>query len=327
MTIVASEIKLYYPLTVSNDVTNGGRISSNPVGNGNIFPNAQNSERVSGSTKYRKIFYKCENADNTVLSTPQFFLMGDTPGLDRIVCFPGTQTDTQNTMVATRLFGSGVTPADIAAGSSTITLVTESTDTLFAVNDPVIITDKTTIDSDAGNLEFFTVGSVNVTGTTVSLVTSNAYTLSFAYAAGSKVTSIINLPDINATVASVTNSSINGTFASGYIGLDATGGIEQMWTVSFTSSTAYTVVGDTLGLIGTGTKSTLFTASNSAFSGHNYFTLPSTCWGGTFVTNDRVTFTTHPSAQAIWLKRVIPQNCSLSTDNTFSFALIGNSDE
>lgn len=55
----------------------------------------------------------------------------------------------------------------------------------------------------------------------------------------------------------------------------------EMWTVTFTSTTAFTVVGSYSGAQGTGSTSTLFTSTNSDI------TIPIDCWTGTHATGDK----------------------------------------
>jgi len=63
--------------------------------------------------------------------------------------------------------------------------------------------------------------------------------------------------------------------------IPASSAYTEMWTITFTSSTAYGVVGTFSGSQGTGATDANFTSSNSDI------TIPSDCWNGTHATDDK----------------------------------------
>ena len=92
------------------------------------------------------------------------------------------------------------------------------------------------------------------------------------------------------------------------------GTVEQTWTLTFTDATNYTVVGDTLGSVGSGTTAADFAPSNPAVS-KPYFTLESAGWGGTWAAAQTIVFQTHPNAIPIWETRVVPAGAGSQAGN------------
>ena len=139
MPITSSDIKLYVSSEQSDASTNGGRISqviaSSNVKN-SVFPDITISERASGLIRFRKVFYKAQPADDTLFQGADIFLDAVTPGEDRVVIFPGTQTGTQGseTSSPSRLYGIGTLDSTVASGVQSVdALIEDSGDTLFVL--------------------------------------------------------------------------------------------------------------------------------------------------------------------------------------------------
>ena len=97
--ITTAELKLYRSAVINDGPTNGGRMSASEIASGvmaNLFPIVQESERVAGSTKYRKVFAKVANIEDLTLYQSKLYLDKITPGQDVITFFPATQTDAQS---------------------------------------------------------------------------------------------------------------------------------------------------------------------------------------------------------------------------------------
>lgn len=195
--ILASEILFYKPRTVTNDGTNGGRISNNLILNNteqNTFPHAFSAEREIGSTVYRKIATMVSNALNKTLYQNLFRFFEPTAGDDYCCFFEGTESDTQADIVGTeRKFGVLTLKTAVAAGAQTLVLEAQDVshvsgnDVIIAAGDPVFITDKLTYDAVSGNIEQKAVGTIgSIVGTTVT-ITLDA-TLTNGYAAWDPVT-------------------------------------------------------------------------------------------------------------------------------------------
>jgi hypothetical protein len=176
------------------------------------------------------------------------------------------------------------------------------------------ISNKLTVDG-AGQEEYHVIDTAGVSWlgnvATIDLVG----TLAAGYSASNTyVSSVIEVGD---TVATSTNPIVSGggsyDFATYPIDPDNIGSIEQNWTLTFTSTTQFNIVGDTLGNIGTGTVSSLVAPNNPNFT-KPYFSINQLGWAGTQI-GTTVTFTTHPAAMPIWYKRIVPAGAaSLSGD-------------
>ncbi|MBF0371242.1 MAG: hypothetical protein HQL52_17475 [Magnetococcales bacterium] len=331
----SSELLFYQPETVSNASSNGGRLTATEIPTSvknNVWPDVPHAEQETGSTKYRKIFYKFSNDDDIALASPRVFVENPSPGGDRVLIFPGTQTDTQGDLTGSeRLYGTGALDLDVSAGASSVdVLVEDAADAVFQDGDLIRISDMADI-SDAGGAEEFirlaATGAVSWNGNKATLVFESGVTLSNAYSAAlTRVGSVIESADIQGGWDSWGGSTAAGTYdgetpptapTTNVPLLDSIGSIEQTWTITFTTATAFTCSGDTVGSVSGGSISTDFAPNNSDFS-KPYFTLPFAGWGGTWAPGDILTFTTHPAAVGIWWKRVIPAGAgSLSANRVF----------
>ena len=332
MTILASELKFYRAAVSSDQTSNGGRMSATEVATGvknNLWPDVPQSERLSGSTKYRKAFLKVASAENLALIDARIFVETPTPGGDRVLFFAGTQTDTQAAITgAERYYGAGQLNANVSSGATSIVVNTEggSADAAFANGDLIRISDKTTVDAVSGNAEFIRLAATNAVswnGTNATLTFAAGQTLTNSYvAASTRVASVWEAGTVRGSVDTWSVSSAAGTY-DGWSGTgnqptivttNAIGSIEQTWTLTFTSASAFTCVGETVGSVGAGSTTANFTPNNADFS-QPYFTLPLSGWGGTWASGDIITFKTHPAAVALWQKRIIPPGTgSLSGD-------------
>ena len=325
MTIQASELKFYRSLVASDQTSNGGLMSTTEIATGvknNIWPDVPQSERSAGSTKYRKAFLKVASADNLALIDARIFVETPTPGGDRVLFCAGTQTDTQANLTGTeRLYGTGGLDTNASAGATTITVNTEggSGDGAFANGDLIRISDKVTIDAVSGNAEFIRLAATNAVswnGTKATLTFAAGQSLTNSYvAASTRVASVWEAGTIRGAVDTWSISSSAGTYG-GWSGTgnppagvttDAIGSIEQTWTITFTSASAFTCVGDSVGSVGGGNRTTDFAPNNADFS-RQHFTLPASGWGGTWATGEMISFKTHPASVALWQKRIIPPN-------------------
>ncbi|MBF0143049.1 MAG: hypothetical protein HQL59_06275 [Magnetococcales bacterium] len=337
MPIENSQIKFMKSQTVSDSTSNGGRMADTEVATGvknNIWPDVPASERKSGSTKFRKLFIKIASPDNLKLIDTRIFVETPTPGGDRVLIFPATQTNVQADVanLATLFYGSGQLNANTTVGATSLTVnVEEQTDWIFNPNQLIRISDKGSVDDFAGSEEFVrldnTPSAVTWNGNLVTLLLADGTSLQNAYSAtNTRVAPVIEAGDLWARTDTWAISSPTGTL-SGWNGLgnppsiltdarlvDAIAGIEQTWTLTFTNATTFTGVGDTVGPVGGGTVTANFAPNNATYS-RPYFTLPSSLWGGTWAAGNVVTFKSHPAAFPIWEKRIIPPNtASLSGD-------------
>jgi hypothetical protein len=231
----------------------------------------------------------------------------------------GTFTDTESGLSNPRLYGAGTLNTGVSAGGTSLIVDTigGGADTIFQAGDWIMITDLADDDDITGHIEFHQIatGGISWTGDQATITLDSS--LRYAYAENRSVSGAT----VNTRIASC-------LYASGIIGavtnlekvgvglvLDNTGdnaiiphGIgaaTQNITLTFTSTTAFTITGDTLGSLGTGTITTT-TAPNNPAVGYPYFTIPAGFWGGTAAIGNTVTFTTNPPALGYWYKLTIP---------------------
>ncbi|WP_413520594.1 hypothetical protein [Psychrobacter glacincola] len=90
--------------------------------------------------------------------------------------------------------------------------------------------------------------------------------------------------------------------------------IEERWALVFTSATAFNIIGQTVGQIGTGTTSTL-TAPINPMTGYAYFTIPAAAWGTGWSANNVVRINTAAAKYPVWIGNAIQQHQGSSSDN------------
>lgn len=331
MTILATELKAFYPATISDASANGGRVSFSPITSAalqNVFPHVFRAERLAGSTKHRKIFFRVNNDADETLYAPSIRLHAPTVGGDRVYFRVGTQRNTQGDLTGSeRKFGVGTLKTTVTAGGSTLVVTVEdaSLTGIFQNGDKIRVTDKASPSSTSGNEEELTIsGAPTVSGVDVTITTTTP--LANGYTAGLTYVSSVYYPsaDLACTVDNWTETSAAGIYnETTYPVLgDNIGTAEQTWTLTFTDATNYTVVGDTLGSVGSGTIGTDFAPSNPAVS-KPYFTLRSAGWAGTWAAGNTIVFQTHPPAIPIWETRVVPAGAASMAGNGITAVLEG----
>lgn len=331
MPVIDAELK-YYAATVVNDSnSNGGRLSSVQSISGvtsNLFPNATPSERLSGLIRYRKLFLKVANNTALALLNSLFFMDKNTAGDDKVTFFPTTQRSTQSAITgAERLYGCGTLQTTVSAGVTTVNVVVEDgTAILFVNGDTVRITDKPDIAS-AGNEQYLILSAApTVLGNVVTLTFTTTPLLYGFLSASTRLASIYKQASIVALFDNFSVTSSAGTYntTTAPVLLNGIGTVEQTWTLTFTSASAYNISGDTLGAIGSGNTSGGAAPVNADFS-QVYFTLASAGFGGTFVAGDTIVFQSHPAALALFVREVIPAACNVIAANTAVFGAYGES--
>lgn len=90
--------------------------------------------------------------------------------------------------------------------------------------------------------------------------------------------------------------------------------IEERWALVFTSATAFNIIGQTVGQIGTGSTTTL-TAPINPMTGYPYFSIPSAAWGTGWSANNVVRINTAAAKYPVWIGNAIQQHQGSSTDN------------
>lgn len=332
MSIVGAELKFYKSEVFNDTGTNGGRMSTTESVSaviGNMFPDASEAERIAGSDKYRKLFMKNANDDDLILHNPKIYIENYTPGQDEVFLAAGTQTDTQDTFTggSPSYFGAGQLNTNYTAGDPTIEVsVHDGSIILFRNGDSIRVSDKTDINDTGNNAEYRTVsGTPNVVGNLVTITLSAALDNSYS-SSDTRVTSLYEPSDVTPSIDNdIVTTAGSGTFNKAEVTLDNIGSIEQSITLTFTSSSQFNASSDVAGSLGTGSVGSTFAPTNADFS-KPYFSIPASAWGGTYATNDTVTFDTHPAAVPLWYYRNIPAGTPSQANNKVITVVEGESE-
>lgn len=331
MSILESELLMMASLVVSDAGANGGRMDNNAsITSGvpnNVWPSAFKNERASGSTKYRKTFFKIANDDDETFYNPMVWLDNPTPGDDWVTFYEGSQTDTQAAITGTDAYGVGALNANVLAGVSQVIVdvpdasLSTGAYPIFRVGDTIRITNKDTPSSGTGTEETHVLTTATPAGTQWTLVFS-ATTLANAYNTndnnyGTRIMSVFEPADI---VGSFDNWSeagmVGGSYDEGSYPpiLDSIGTIDQELTLTFSDASNFTAVSNVSGVSLTGGNVTTDWIPDNPDVSKPYLTLEFEGWSGT-AAGDILVFETHPASKAIWQKRVIPAACASLTGN------------
>lgn len=139
------------------------------------------------------------------------------------------------------------------------------------------------------------------------------------FPAGSYVSGILYFGDLQAacpvffdqtTWSNTWSNTTSGNATASYntvnypIQLKNADAITERWALVFTSSTTFNIVGETLGVVGTGNTSTNVAPVNPN-TGQPYFTLLSTGFGSGWATNNAIRFNTQAAFEPVWVTRTI----------------------
>ena len=316
----STDLILYKSYAVSDVGTNGGRISTTSVTSNvlnNMFPNISETERTSGTTRYRKFFFKNNNASAETAANSRFWISSRSTGGDYFRIKAGTNTDTQSDASSyTSWLGSGYLSAQVTPDSTAIEAV-------FDVADGIYNGSRIRLTDSSGVEEFLVVNTVSWLSTTATITPTTSPLNTYAAAATSLVCGVVDVSSLICSTASWVETSVSGTYdeTTYPVEVNNVGTVEDTWTLTFTSAIAFTVSGAITGSVGSGTRGSNFSPINPNASGNYYFMLRATGWGGTWAIGDTVTFATHHSAASIWVKEIVPASTSALSPNTFKFKL------
>jgi hypothetical protein len=330
MSIITAELKVFKAAQVSaTPSANGGRASyleSVSGVNQNLFPDVSQSERLAGSTVFRKAFFKNLNAADLALYNSRVFVENYTPGDDAAYFHAGSQTDLQSDLTGSELlFGAGKLDLTTAPGASQVKVLLENIAVQpFRDGDLIRVSDKPTIDG-SGNEEWVTVsGAPAQVGSVVTLnitpVLVNGYN-----ASNTRVANVYEFGDLKGTVS---NFSVTTVGSGDYdnitqpITCPNVGGVYDDWTVTFTSATAYGVVGTREGSVGSGSTLSDFAPNNPSTSSP-FFNIKSAGFSGTWQAGDTLVFRTTPAHIPLWLKRIVPAGAAALAADKVILALDG----
>lgn len=141
------------------------------------------------------------------------------------------------------------------------------------------------------------------------------------------VSQVVNLGDLVAGSSNWLESVTgDGTYNEGAYPLRIypVGAIDQDWTIHFTSTTQYNVIGSTLGTVVTGQLKSADCMPSNPGSGSYYFKLEAAGFAGTWDNGDEITFTTSGSYAGFWVKQVVAANVPTCGDNTWHICNLGD---
>lgn len=310
MSIVAEELKLYRDIS--------GRLSNVEVVHNHkngLFPDVSEADQLAGITLTKKVFFKVANDADTQGVNAKTFIADITPGGSRAIIYDGSQRDTAPTG---RKYGAGRLFADVSIGAVSIVVDAEpgnGANLIFQVGDELYINDGT-------NDETVTVSGVSW-ATDRATITISALVNAYLSAAPTTVSSCIESATIECITDNWVEASTSGTYdeTASPVTNDNLAGIEQTWTLTFTSTTEFSVVGDTVGSIGTGSIVGNFAALNPNYS-KPYFTLLAAGWGGSWVTNDTIVFQTHPATQPFFAELTIPPGTTAYSNDDVQLSML-----
>lgn len=330
MSITPNDLGFYKPKTINESATNGGRMSHIPFTDasiGNIFNSVYTDTLQASQAHYRKLFCKVGNDDDTIAASCLIAMLRPANADDEVTFSPGTQDDTQGDLSGTeQQYGCGQLTADITAGATSLLVTTEAgaARPIFADGMKIMISNKASVSSGAGTREYLTLassGAVSWSGNDATLTLASGQSLQNSYlSADTFVSSVVDAGQVAGESNSYSVTSASGTYddVASPVSIDAIGGIHENWTLTFTSATSYTLVGDTVGNVGSGDISNNYSPNNPNFS-KPYLTIPSLAFGGSFQSGDQITFTTDPFAVPIWLKQHVPAGAAAANSEFIIF--------
>lgn len=329
MPLNASDI-VWRAADLTSDATpsqNGGRMRMNSVltsgAKNNLFPDVGEAERSAGSVRYRKAFVAVASTDQSVLNNVRLLIDVLTPGADGAVFYLGTAAETQDQLEtrAPRPYGAARLSASSAVGATSIAVEFETAS--LAALQPIRAGDSLRVSAvavgESGTEEYATVGSVSYSGQQATVVLSAG--LSAGWSSGAVVSALCPVGDVQCAISTPVKSSALGTFDATKLSTTNKGATAQDWTLTFTSSSAYTLTGDSLGNVTTGSLSANLAPASP--NGATYFSLNFSAFGGTWAAGDTVRFTTSAAAVPVWYRRDVPAGTESLGNDAISLAVIG----
>ncbi len=310
----SEDIKFYRSKIVTDTAENGGHIDiSREIVSGvkfNLFPRVTSFERTNGKTRFRKAYM----ANRAAVAEPAFdasvALTVPSTGGDRFyIKAASSHEETEASLSTDGWTGGGRLYADITAGDTSVQVLFENDD--YAVPAGALLMIK----ADSGAMfTARTAGEPQWTGNVALIGLASQSPDNFA-ASETYAGVCVELGNLEAKADNVTITSSAGTFVTdgGIIALNGSTP-EDDWTLTFISSSAFTVAGAQAGTLPSGTISADYNPMNTAAGGY-YFSIGSINWGGTWQTGDRLSFSTVSSAKGFWLKEVIPAGTEREADN------------
>ena len=316
-----TDLILYKSVIVSDAGANGGRMSYTQVTSGilnNLFPNVSQSERTDGATKYRKFFFKNKNAAGETAANSRIWISKRSTGGDYFRLKAGTNTDIQSMADDyTNWLGSGYLYNAIGTDATRM-------DVVFDTNNGVYNSSLIRISDNSGKEEFLTIkGSSGVSwnGSIATILTTTCFRSGYPASQDVLISAVIDFGDLVASTDNWSESREIYNESSYPVEVNNVGTIEESWTLTFSSGTAFTVSGANTGLISGGVIGSDYSPVNpNVGTGDYYFTLRAAGWGVPQI-GDTITFQTHAAASGFWCKEVVPALTASRTNSQMNLKL------
>ncbi len=294
----------------------------------NLLPNVSQTERTNGVTRNRKAFVHVAPTVNTDLLNVKVFIDKVTPGDDYVLLKTGTFVDKESDAAMSRPYGIAILNTAASASDTTVVVRCENAAgytslTPFRSGDTVRIANRDVMGSD-GNEEYKVIDTVTYgqNTTSIALTTALAHSYPTETTCVSSVYMIDTITPLNTTP--VTTSSA-GVFAN-TLGLSHAGTPNAAWTLTFTTTTAYTLNAIIDGVSSNWTGNTSATLTATATVGgatKTLLSLPSSLFSGTWAQGDTVTFSTTPAAIPLWVTQIVPAATGSLSNDYCSIAVLG----
>jgi hypothetical protein len=123
----------------------------------------------------------------------------------------------------------------------------------------------------------------------------------------------------------ISGSPATGTFNSAQYPIVVTnrGARTERWVVQFTSSTAFNVIGENVGVIAVGTINSNCAPQNPATS-VPYFTIPALGWGSGWSAGNVLRFNTVGAEFPVWVVRTVQQGPETVPNDSFTILIRGD---
>lgn len=306
------DIKFYRSKTVTDTAENGGHMDiSREVVSGvkfNLFPRVTAFERTNGKTRLRKAYIANRAAGAEPAFDAAVALTVPSAGGDRFYIKAAlNHAETEGELTAEGWTGGGRLYADITAGDESVQVLFEHSD--YAVPAGALLMVK----ADSGSMFTARITGADWTGNVALIGLASQAPDNFA-ASETHAGVCVELGNLEAKAENVSAVSSGGTFSADGIIVSNRGAAEDEWTVTFVSSSAFSVSGAQAGSLPSGSITANYQAMNTA-AGDFYFAVPHQSWGGSWQAGDRLTFSTRAAAKGFWLKEIVPAGTEREADN------------
>ena len=320
MSIAASDIKFYKAVNNNDTAANGGRIGTteivdNSINNG--FPNVSSANRVAGLTRYRKEFIRNENTGDLAMYSGEVWIGVRSTSDDYYQLKAGTDMDAQSDAEGySDWCGTGLLANAYGSGESSIEV---EFDTASGIWDTAPIH----IDDGVNELDTSVVGTPSWVGNTATITISGELGHNFS-AITTVVSTIVDLGTIKTATDSWVETSSAGTYDEGTYPVTRynVGTVTDLWTLTFSDATNFSVTGTNTGSVGSGDINTDFQPANGS---SYYFKIDKDGWGGSWANGNTVTFTTTHAGKGLWVKEVVPAGIASYSNNTVTLDWRGES--